>query len=293
MKKLLFISYFFLSYFLLDAQDVSDLRKDSSYWKLSGIAGANLSQAALVNWVAGGENTVAMNFYLNATLSYAKNNWSWDNALLLQYGVIYSDQYDWRKSGDKISLTSKVGYKLKPKLFASALFDFNTQFARGYAYPNTANYISTLMSPGYANWGLGIDYKPSNFFSFFFSPATLHAVYVLNDFLSAVGSYGLQKGKKSKYDAGALLKIAFKKELIPNVDVISSFDAFTPYNSHFGNVDLNWELLANFKINKLLTSTLNTTLRYFDKEHDVKDGVDKGPKVQFREIFGLGLAYTF
>lgn len=293
MRKLLVIPCLFFLSVVLRAEDATISKKDTCFWKLSGVAGANLSQAALVNWVGGGENTVALNFYLNAGLNYAKENWSWDNALLLQYGIIYSEQYDWRKNADKISFSSKLGYKLKPKLFTSMLFDYNSQFAKGYNYPNTKNYISTFMAPGYANLAFGVDYKPTSYMSIFFSPATLHAIYVLNDSLSDVGSFGLKPGEKSKYDAGALLKISFKKVVMQNVDVISTFDAFTPYNSEFGNIDLNWELLANFKINKLLTATLNTTLRYLDKEHYVKDGVDKGAKVQFKEIFGLGLAYKF
>ncbi len=293
MKRLLLIySLLFLSFYSY-SQDAKVAPKDTSYWKLSGVVGTNLSQAALVNWVAGGENSIAMNYYLNGALNYAKDKWSWDNALLLQYGIIYSDQYDWRKNSDKISFTSKLGYKLKPKWYASILFDYNSQFAKGYNYPNNTNYISTFMAPGYANLALGLDYKPNSSLSIFFSPASLHAVYVLNDSLSTIGSYGLNAGKKSKYDAGALLKIAYKKQVATNIDIISTFDAFTPYSSQFGNVDLNWEFLANFKINKMLTATLNTTLRYLDKEHYVKDGVDKGPKVQFKEIFGLGLAYKF
>lgn len=48
------------------------------------------------------------------------------------------------------------------------------------------------------------------------------------------------------------------------------------------------------KINKVLSATLNMTLKY---DNDVKtftdEGVERGPKVQFKEILGVGLAYNF
>ncbi len=293
MRKLLaltFLSVF--SFVVVKAQDAAV--RDTSYWKLSGVTGTNVSQTALVNWVGGGENAVAINAYLNGALNYQKGRWAWANDLILQYGQIYTKSSGWQKSTDKISLTSKLGYQFKPKWYYSLLFDYNTIFAKGYSSTDKTDYISRFMSPGYVNLALGIDYKPCSHFSAFFSPLTLNAIYVLDSKLSDAGSYGLEAGKKSKYDLGALLKLSYKQEIIKNVDVISTFDAFTPYSSDFGNVNMNWELLANFKINKLLTATLNTTVRYYDAEHYIDaNGVDQGPKIQFKEIFGLGLAYKF
>ena len=62
----------------------------------------------------------------------------------------------------------------------------------------------------------------------------------------------------------------------------------------FGNVDVNWDVLISMKINKVLSATLNMTLKY---DNDVKtftdEGIERGPKVQFKEILGVGLAYNF
>ncbi len=266
----------------------------TSHWKLSGITGVNFSQSALVNWVAGGENSVATNFYLNGSLDYAKGPWAWDNDLILEYGIIYSDEYDWRKNADKISLTSKLGYQINTKWYYSLLFDFNTQFDKGYNYPNTTDRISNFMSPAYSNIALGINFKPNDNFSFFLSPASARFTFVLDDYLSRKGYFGVTPGDKMLLEAGALFKGTMKKKIMENVDIISNLDMFTPYNEYFGNVDTNWEVLVSFKINKLLTATLNTTLRYYDREHYINDkGVDEGPKIQFKEIFGLGVAYRF
>jgi hypothetical protein len=280
--------------FNLSAQNAATTPKDTSYWKLSGITGINFSQTALVNWVAGGENAVATAFYLNGSLNYAKEKWAWDNDLSLEYGVIYSDEYDWRKNADKISFTSKLGYQINKKFYYSLLADYNTQFAKGYNYPNTNQYLSTFMAPGYSNIALGVDYKPNDQFSIFLSPITTRFLFVVDDSLSNAGAYGIDPGDKVKVETGTLLKATMKKTVMENVDIISKLDVFTPYSKNFGNMDVNWELLASFKINKILTATLNTTLRYYDREHYINsDGKDEGPKLQFKEIFGLGIAYRF
>ena len=55
------------------AQETDSVAVPQSNWKLSGITGANTAQTALVNWSAGGENSVAWNVYLNATANYKIN----------------------------------------------------------------------------------------------------------------------------------------------------------------------------------------------------------------------------
>ena len=273
-----------------------DTTNKVSYWKYSGITGINFSQTTLVNWVAGGENAIASNLYLNGELNYAKDRWAWDNSLALQYGMVYSDEYDWRKNADKIALTSKLGYKINNTWYYTLMFDYNTQFAKGYNYPNNVNWISNFMAPAYANLALGIDYKPNEHFSIFFSPASARATFVLDDSLSCVsgGSFGVPEGEKMKLEVGALLKVSMKKDIMKNVNAISTLDVFTPYNDRFGNIDVNWDLMLSFKINELLTTTLNTTLRYFDNEDYITpEGENRGPKIQFKELFGLGIAYKF
>lgn len=62
-----------------------------------------------------------------------------------------------------------------------------------------------------------------------------------------------------------------------NVNQIINVDFFIPYNKQFGNVDMNWDVLINMKINKYLNATLNTTLKY---DNDVKTINDEGRKTR-------------
>ena len=53
-------------------------------------------------------------------------------------------------------------------------------------------------------------------------------------------------------------------------------------------------MMLAFKINKFLTTTLTTNLIYDDNVKTVDGaGNPRGAKVQFREVLGLGLAYSF
>ena len=257
---------------------------DASGWKLSGITGVNFGQVALENWSAGGENSMSGNFYLNGTLDYAKNKWLWNNSLGLEYGLIYSEENDWRKNADKISFASKIGYQINPKWSYAFMIDFNSQFANGYNYPNRDNYISTFMAPAYSNLALGFNYKPNDKYALFLSPITARMTFVLNDSLSHAKAFGMDEDQKFRIEPGAYVVATTKQTLMENVEIISKLDMFTPYNDRFGHIDVNWEMLINFKINKLLTANLSTTVRYYE---------DEIKKVQFKEIFGLGFAYNF
>jgi hypothetical protein len=118
----------------------------------------------------------------------------------------------------------------------------------------------------------------------FISPLAERATFVLNDSLSNIGAFGVDPGKKMKWETGAYLTATTNQTIYGNIGIISTLDLFTPYNKNFGNVDVNWDLLISCKINKLLTATLNTTLRYYDAEIQ---------RIQFKEILGLGLTYNF
>ena len=106
--------------------------------------------------------------------------------------------------------------------------------------------------------------------------------------------YGGDWENRLKQECGAYLKGRAEMPLMENVSMITTADFFTPYSSQFGNVDVNWDVLISMKINKFLSATINTTLKY---DNDVKtfeeDGTKRGAKVQFKEILGVGVAYNF
>ncbi len=302
MKKLLTLSFLFiLGMSAVFAQTETTAKKDTSYWKLKGVTGLNFSQTYLENWSAGGENAAAGNVYLNALLSYAKNHVSWDNTLDTEFGQIYTAQNGWNKGVDKLNFASKFGLTHNKIIYYSALLDFKTQYAKGYKKPGDEDYISTIMAPGYLNLALGIDYKPNASWTVFVSPVTGKMTFVLDDYLSGIGAFGVDVNKHLKTELGAYAKVGLNTKLHENVSLLSTVDFFTAYDDSFGNVDVNWDVLVSMKITKYLTATLNMSLKYDDDTKTMETlnvgGIDtevqRGAKVQFKEVFGLGVSYTF
>jgi len=299
MKKIYYLLIFLLTSFssTLYAQDTkSSVTQLSAYantdtvpgWKHSGIAGVTFGQTSLNKWVAGGEkSTITGNFALNASANYLRGKWFWNNTLLAEYGMIYATSTDWQKAADRLNINSIGGRNISEKWALSGLLNFSTQFTKGYKYPDRNNYISNFFAPAYLDAALGFAYKPNPKYTFFLSPVAERVTFVLDDLLSnaePAGSFGVEKGKKINFQTGAYLMGNTNQQISEELSLISAVYLFTPYNKNFGNFDVVWDLLLNYKLSKYFTASLNTTVRYYEAEIKA---------VQFKEIFGLGLTYTF
>lgn len=292
-RNLLFV-LFALMYVTASAQET----QDTSYWKKGGMASLSFSQTSLSNWSGGGDNAISTNAQLNLFANYAKAKNSWENTLGLEYGLLKQGDAGTRKSIDKIDFVTKYGHQASKKWYYSALLDFKTQFAKGYNYASSDDAddvkVSSFMAPAYILLSLGMDYKPNEIFSAYISPVTGKMTVVNDESLSDAGAFGVDPGDKIRTEFGVFSKITLKKTIFENVDLKSTLDLFTAYSDSFGNIDVNWDVMINMKVNKFLTASINTTL-VFDDDVDYvnKDGDNKGVKVQFKEILGIGLAYKF
>ena len=294
MTKNLLLVLFALICLNVSAQET----QDTSYWKKSGMVSLSFSQTSLTNWSGGGDNSVSTNALLDLHANYNKGKNSWENSLRTEYGLVKQGDQGVRKSIDKIDFISKYGYKNGGHWFYTALLDFKTQFAKGYNYSNTEGVddvmVSKFMAPAYITFSLGMDYKPNEIFSAYISPLTSKMTYVNDDDLSDAGAFGVDEGDKFRSEFGAFSKLALNKDILENVNLKSTLDLFTNYSENFGNIDVTWELMINMKINSFMTATINTSLVYDDDvDYIDENGDSKGPKVQFKEVIGIGLAYKF
>lgn len=294
MKKVFLMATMVMMVMGLFAQDEAKKEENPEAWKLKGVTGLNASQTALSNWSAGGENSIAGTLYLNGELSKKTGNWLWLNTLALEYGLTNTKSLGTQKVSDKIDFSTQLGYSINNKWYYTMMGSFVSQFYKGYNYPDKSEYISNFMAPGYSNVSLGIEYRPNDNYSAYLSPIAGKLTFVCDDRLSSEGAFGVDPGDKFRAELGAYLKLRAKKTLMQNVELISTADFFTAYDKSFGNVDINWDVLINMKINKFLSANINTTLKYDDDTKYIsKDGTKKGARVQFKETIGLGLAYNF
>ena len=294
MRKVFFASLMSFISMVLFAADGDEL-VDGKF-KVKGVTGLNMSQTAMSNWSAGGENSYAGTLYLNGSAQRKSGNWLWANTLELEYGLTWTDGTGTRKVGDKINFATQLGYSTDNKWFYTAMADFRTQFAKGYNYDGKekGQYISRFMAPGYSKVSLGMEYRPTTWYSLYLSPLTGKLTFVQDDYLSSIGAFGVDIDKKFRAELGASFKGRVEKEIMKNVSIISTLEMFTAYDDSFGNVDIDWDLLISMKINKFMSATINTTLKYDDDIKNVtKTGIQEGPRVQFKEVLGVGFSYNF
>lgn len=293
MKKIFVTVVLATSFLSLYSQANKDELKDKE-WKLSGVTGVNISQTSLNNWSAGGENSLAGNAYLNGSLKRKSGNWLWINNLILDYGLTKNKSQGMRKTTDKIDFSTQLGYSATKKWYYTVMADFKSQFYKGYNYPDKTHYISKFFAPAYLNLSGGIEYRPKDNYSVYLSPIAGKLTFVDDNYLSDIGAFGVDRGDKLKAKFGAYLKARAEQVLMENVKAITTLDLYTAYDSSFGDIDVNWDLMISMKINRFLSASLNTTLMY---DNDVKtfddNGKKKGAKVQFKEVLGVGLAYNF
>ncbi len=292
--KRIYIVMLFAALATITYAQTDDKGYQEGAWVLKGVTGLNMSQTAMANWSAGGENSIAGNAYLNASLTHKKGNWLWVTNMVLDYGLSKTKSQGMRKSSDKIGLSTQLGYSTDNVWFYTLMGDLNTQFAKGYDYPDKEHQISNFFAPAYSNIALGMEWRPKSNYSLLLSPVSTKMTFVTDDYLSDLGAFGVDPGDHFKIEGGAFVKARAELPVMENVNLITTADSFTPYSKDFGNIDVNWDVLISMKINKVLSATINTTLKY---DNDVKtfddNGVKKGAKVQFKEVLGIGLAYNF
>ncbi|MFH6981825.1 DUF3078 domain-containing protein [Marinoscillum sp. 108] len=272
--------------------------KDTTYWVSGGFVAATFSQVSLSDsWSAGGTENVAINGATGLFADYKKARSTWENSLDLGYGMINQNNQGFQKSDDKINFVTKYGYRIKEgnaNWFFSGLLDFRTQFDEGFTQTEDGrdSLISKFMAPGYLTMGLGIDYKPNPKLSFNYIPLTGKFTFVNDQTLADKGAYGVDPGSKSRAELGSFLRIKYKDEVLKNVNVETRLELFSNYIKDFGTIDVNWQTTVVMKVNKVLSANLFTHLIY---DKDIKTQTDEGEeaRVQFKSVFGVGLAYNF
>ena len=288
-------------------------------WKCTGVVGLNASQTALFNWAAGGDDNVTGFVYANVTLSYKKNKWTWDSNLDTELGEMYSSDLNpkWRKANDKINFTTKGGYQMHPQWYLTLLGSFRTQYRTGYKYLNNEagdkELISKGMSPSYTDLALGVEYRPNDIFTIGVYPVAGRMTTCLEESLRP--NYGLPLKEDGTYkpvgvNMGLRINGGINYTLVKNLKIISTVMLFTPYTAKihdkengqpFGNFDVDWDVAITYNFLKVFSVSLMTSLKYYDKVMIAGknwDGIEGHPgypaaRVQFKEVIGLGIGYSF
>ena len=283
-------------------------------WTQKNKASFDLSEVAFVNWNSGGSNSISGLLGLKSMLDYRDKFFVWKNNVEVRYGVNKQEARELRKTDDLIEINSNMGYKPDSlsNWFYSARLNFRTQLTNGYNYPNKDEPISRLLAPGYLFLGGGMEYvKNIDKLSFYFSPLTLKATFVLDEDLANIGSFGVTPavldpdgnviipGEQIRTEVGVLVTNSYEMELAENINVKNQVSLYSDYINNFGNLDLDWRIDFDFKVNSFIRATLGSHLRYDDDvktqtPSDVEGEFDQaGAKVQWKQFLGVGFAIDF
>jgi hypothetical protein len=279
----------------------ADTAKPESPWRFRFASAWTLNQTSFTNWQAGGENTLASNILVQSNINYSKGIHSWDNLILGNYGIIAREVGTF-KTDDRFEINSRYDRNFAPNWNFSGLGNFRTQFADGFKEIGDADRISAFMAPGYGILALGFTYKLEKKFNLFLSPMTSKTTWVFDQRLADAGAFGVDPGSNVRYEAGGYLNMIYQNQFLPkkNIDFLTKLDLFSNYLENPLAIDVNWETIIFYKINKFFTINVAFHLIY---DEDIRfnldttnDGVIDAinvPRTQFRNMFGFGIAYTF
>ncbi len=279
----------------LQSEATKSIKKDAAdtstkTWKKGGLYSFNIGQGSLSNWAAGGDDfSLTINTFLNLFAFYKKDKNSWDNSLDINWGYVKTTTLGSRKNDDRFDLLSKYGYALNPKLNLAGLFNFRSQFFKGYSYTSTTKSLnSNFLAPAYMLVSAGLDYKPTKNLSIFLSPITNRWVIVRDDTLSVKGAYGVRPGTKSINEFGAFASITYLKDFNKFVVYRGKLDLFSNYKKNPQNIDVYMTNTFSAKLGKVFTISWSLDMIYDD---DVRlFGVNKtAPALQLKSIVGAGI----
>ena len=290
----------------------TELPDTISYWSKENKVGLDISQITFVNWNAGGNNSISGLIKGQFIRTYTKKNIHWKNELIMRYGINKQESQEVRKTDDQFAFNSTFGYKRDTisNWYYAGKFNFNTQFANGYAYPNVDLAISRPFAPAYTFLGIGAEYSRKDLkLNFYLSPLTQKTTMVFDQRLANQGAFGVEKavydefgtlmreGKNIRNETGILVTNQWKREIFENINFENRIALYTDYINNFGNIDIDWQIQLDLTVNQYVKANIGTHLVYDDdiKSKQEEGGVQvvKGPKIQLKQLLGLGVVYQF
>ncbi len=313
-KAILTLLFFTLLFQKSNSQVIitTSLPDSITYWTRTNKVGLDINQVAFINWSVGGNNSIAGVAKADIIRTYSRKNINWNNELILRYGLNSQEGQEMRKTDDKIQLNSTFGYRKDTisNWYYSAKFNFATQFSNGYAYPNTTDEISGPFSPAYIFLGVGSEYIRKDLgLTVYLSPLTNKTTLVLNQTLANSGAFGVEKaiydeagnllrsGRNSRVEVGILVTNQLKRQVFKNIMLDHRLTLYTDYINKFGNIDVDWQLQLDMTVNEYVKANIGTHIIYDDDIKATKESngevVTVGPKIQLKQMLGVGLSYTF
>ncbi len=303
--------------------------KDTIAWIHTGVIQIGLNEGILHNWSAGGEvASLTVNGLFSGNLTRLYHTDVWSNDLNMAYSLFYaySNHFVPKKVDDRIDFTSKYGKQLKTgkPFFLTSLFNFKSQFTKGYDYtiPEwSSSPTSDFMSPAYFTLALGLEYRKGTNLSIFLSPLAARLTTASTLYTNQKGgAFGVEQGKTTRFELGAYFSTRYAVDITKNMSFKTRLDLYSNYlaknktddkgnmiKDNPGNIDVYFDNLFTWKLSKHFATVLGVTMiydndfpyskTYIDKVTNLEVEKDEPAQglgwLQFRQLFSLGFEYKF
>jgi Protein of unknown function (DUF3078) len=284
--------------------DVQKIVLKTQYWKYRTEASFILNQAALTNWVKGGENSIstAVDVTTYADFNNKEAKLSSSNFARMKLGFLRTGDNGIRKNLDLLETSSKLNHKAFGKFDFSGIMLFKTQVATGFTYATVneieeSTLVSKMFNPTILTIGFGLDYKPNKNTSINFAPLSYKGTFVPDTANIDQTKYGILADKKSKNEPGVSLMISNKFSPIKNLTLTNRVQLFTNYINNPQNIDVDWELIAVASLNWFTDVRFNAHLIFDDDTKTPKlnsdNSVSNTARIQFKEMLGFSFIFKF
>lgn len=263
-------------------------------WKHERKLGVLINQSSFDNWLAGGVNSFSGTLNFDYDLHYQSDQWDWITTLDAALGYAKNMGQDYfNKTEDQLEVNTLLALKSSRKWNFSSSFNLKTQNAPGENFIETAGSIeriktSGFFSPAYMRLGVGMAYKKEKDFALQFNPLTARLIVVDRVYTQNLAQgetyFGVEADKTTRWEAGASLALQSEIMIVKNVVLSNQLSLVANYLQEVKNIDIDYTLNFNMKINEYLSAILEAQMLYDDNA--LAD-------LQFRQVFGLAVSLPF
>ena len=265
------------------SQEVTQESPPVSPWKKVGTFSFLVNQSSFDNWIAGGVSNISGAIGVNYDFNYSKANWSWDNKIIVAFGITKIKAQDIQKSNDRLEWNSVLGKKAKGNWNYSLFLNFKTQFTDDLNSETKGP--TRILSPGYLQVGPGMLWRKSDNLKVNIAPATSKLIVVDKELtLPDAAYFGVEEGKSTRYELGASIGAYYKFTLMENITMENILNLYSDYLGDPQNVDLDYTINIVMGINKYFSTNLAFQAIYDDNAFQ---------GLQTRQMIGLGINYRF
>ena len=257
-------------------------------WKVKASSLMQFSQNYVSdNWYQGGSKSIAILGILNGQLNYDnKKNIQWDNNAEWRMGFnsVEGAIRALNTNDDIFKINSKLGFKASGNWFYTGAFDFSTQFFNNYKSITSTDVKAAFLTPVRVNIGAGMDYKYKKLFSLMLAPIAYKYIYVDDIVKVNPNTFGIKKGEKVLSEIGSSIKAKLSYSPSPEIQ----FDSRLSFYTNYEKVEIDWEIVSNFRINRFLSTRLSVNPRYDNTQ--ILAASEKA-RIQFKELLSFGISY--